>query len=303
LLHTTDGGVNWEDPYPSGLPKSNREFFSWDEVNSINAVDLYPKNGGEGRQLEIWLATSSGVYYSEDAGSIWKRITPQAVPSDQFFGLAKIEGDKELYAVGWPGIGHWSHADSRWELQLPTWSYWVGAVRTPGGSANRMVWAVGLSGHDEKGVGDASHGAVYYLRWPSNDWKMMDLRGIDFKQGQGLSDICLLGTDQVFAVGREGMILKGSLDRHGSWQWVSLDSGTHEHLSSIDCTNDILWVVGEGGTILESRNLGRTWIPRIYQASQGRPSLKRVKFNGDIGYILGDRVFLKSASLKESTPN
>ena len=308
LFYTRDGGVNWVDTYPSGLPrgkdsKGRDQFYSWDEVKSINAVELYPRHGEADRQIEIWLATSNGIYYSEDAGSTWNHITPPPIPSDQLFGLTKIEGDQELYAVGWPGIGHWSRGDSNWYMQLATGSYWIAAVRTVGRSANRVVWAVGLSGHDEMGEGNASRGAVYRLQGPDGHWEMMDLGGIEFKQGQGLSDICLVGEDQVFAVGMEGMILKGSQNRNGTWAWARLESGTHEHLSSIDCTNGKLWVVGEGGTILESRNLGRTWIPRTYQASQGKPSLKRVKFNGDTGYILGDRVFLKSTSPQETSPN
>jgi len=88
-----------------------------------------------------------------------------------FSGLVGIEGDNELYASGWLGISNYV-LNTEWTLQKEAFTYEIGMVANAGGSDNRNVWAVGRAGKDDFGNwGSASHGALYHLDWPANQWQ------------------------------------------------------------------------------------------------------------------------------------
>ena len=66
------------------------------------------------------------------------------------------------------------------------------------------VWAVGRAGIDEQGNrGDRSHGAVYKLDWPADEWKQVRLDGVQFSPGQALSDILQLDDQTILVAGEK----------------------------------------------------------------------------------------------------
>jgi len=308
LLHTKDGGYSWtefdKNNFLSGQgtftwgPNGNRQY-SWFEVGPIYSCSWYRRAIGKGSyRTEAWLASATGIYFSDDGGTRWKRSTPP--PDDPkryafFFRYANVEAGSEIYAVGWQGIAHWPGSGQRWELQMPTYSYQINSITIMGGSENRSVWAVGRAGLDTEGnSGDRSHGAIYHLTWPENRWEKVPLPGISFLPGQSLNDILLVNYETVFAVGQKGLILRGA-KTDGKWNWASLSVPTKEDLNSLGYADGTLWVVGNAGVILESRDDGKTWVSTSVKDEGGKaPNLQRIHFFDNTGWVVGDGVVLKS---------
>ena len=195
LLHTTDGGASWTEVDKQDIQSGSGSFtwgpqgtrlYTWNDVGPIYQVSVYPKNPGNGKFRNLlWLASSTGIYSSNDGNGLkWTRLTPPPDHPDRyalFSGFAGIEATSEIYAVGWQGIAHWYSSNGRWHLEVPTYAYGINAIAIMGGSENRNVWAVGRAGVDEEGkMGSDSHGAIYHLRWPDNEWEKVLLKGIKF---------------------------------------------------------------------------------------------------------------------------
>src|ERR1041384_1239517 len=311
LLHTTDGGASWTEvdkqDFQSGSgsfswgPYGNR-LYTWNEVGPIYSLAVYPKNIGNGKLWNLlWLASATGVYFSNDGhGLKWTRFTPP--PDDPkryalFAGFVGIEANSEIYAVGWQGIAHWYSSNGRWYLEKPTYEYGINAIANFGGSENRNVWAVGRAGVDEEGrTGSDSHGAIYHLRWPDNEWEKVPLPGIKFESGQSLTDVLLVDPDNVFAIGANGLMLRGSR-QDDKWSWSRLKTETKMTLNSIAYGDGTLWAVGENGVIIQSKDKGQIWSPETVSDSHGKlPNLHRIRVTPNGIWIVGDYIVLKSKS-------
>jgi hypothetical protein len=307
LLHTSDGGVSWRKIDTHTFPSSAGQFtwgpqgtylYNWNEIGPISSVAVYKRLGVS--SPELWIASATGIYSSQNGGASWFRSTPgpdHAKRYALFSNLANVEGFSEVYAVGWQGIAHWSRATNEWDLQLPTYTHMISSICVLGGSENRNVWAVGRAGVDEDGNwGSDSHGAIYYLEHPRfKEWQQADLNEIKFNRAQALSDIIMLDLENVIAVGQQGLVIRGH--RHkGSWEWTRSATPIKDDLYSISFSAGTLWVVGDQGVILRSTDRGATWtLELVKQDSQGnRPVLRRVRFWGDNGWILGDGVIMRS---------
>jgi photosystem II stability/assembly factor-like uncharacterized protein len=251
------------------------------------------------RQTEIWLACGSGIYVTTNGGNTWHRSTPPPDHPERYAlyaNLASVEGFAEVYCCGWQGIAHWSSRQNQWDLQLPTYFYNISNVVALGGSENRRVWAVGRSGRDEHGnFGDKSHGAIFYLEWLANRWTQVNLEPIEFAPSQALNDILLMDERNVFAVGESGLVIHGHFSPNRGWEWSSLSTGTATNLRSIGYGSGALWAVGDGGMILSTKDFGSTWTKtRIALEQDNAALLRRIRFFGDEGWIVGERIVLKS---------
>jgi len=311
LLHTSDGGNSWHEIDKRLFPSRAGEFtwgpqgsrsYEWDEVGPIFAVTAYQRHGKP--RPEIWIAASTGVYTSQDGGASWHMSTPG--PDDDwryafFFNLASVEAFSEVYAVGWQGISHWSKAANQWNVQLPTFYYPISGIHVLGGSENRNVWAVGRAGEDETGNwGSDSHGAIYYLKPPDfTEWQRCDLSAIDFKKAQALSDIIMIDPDTVVAVGGQGIIVLGRRQKSERWDWSTPTSPTESDLYSLSLSPNALWAVGDRGVVLKSMDRGTTWETELIkqQSNGNKPVLRRTRFSGHQGWILGDGIVMRSAKL------
>ncbi|HZF10845.1 MAG TPA: TIR domain-containing protein [Thermoanaerobaculia bacterium] len=313
LLTTRDAGVTWRQAanIASGAgqfswgPQGTRQY-RWTEVGPITSFMMHRRQTGDEDRTTGVMATATGVYMAAapagrfDHETEWRRSTPPPDHPERYAflrRLAAIENGTEIYAVGWQGIAHWTERGGRWELQKPTYFYNVAAVAAVGGSENRSVWAVGRAGEDEKGNrGDRSHGAVYHLAWPANRWEQVPLPGIELEEAQTLLDLWVRDPNTVFAVGEQGLILRGVRERSREWTWSRLPAPTDQPLTAIAPSPFGLWILGGGGTILNSLDQGEHWtqLPPVSGADGTGAGWGGVRFFGPAGWIVGNGIVLRS---------
>lgn len=313
LLTTTDAGTTWRQALNiiSGAgqftwgPQGTRQY-TWTEVGPIKSLIFYRRHTGDEDRITGVMATSTGIYMAAvpygmlDHETEWRRITPPPDDPERyaFFNrIATVEGLTEIYAGGWQGIAHWTERTGRWDLQKPTYFYDIAAVATAGGSENRSVCAVGRAGEDDHGNwGDRSHGAIYRLVWPANRWEQVPLTGIEFQEAQTFSDLFIRDQNTVFAVGDQGLILRAVREQNREWTWTRLSAPTGQRLRSVTSSDFGLWIVGDGGTILNSLDEGNHWtqLPPVHGPNGTGAELLRVRFFGARGWILGHRIALRS---------
>ena len=256
--------------------------------------------GREKRYAELWLAAVTGIYYSGDGGSTWERSTPppneagQPIPFAHFSSLFRIVSTDELYAVGWQGISYRNPATGVWEVQLPTLTYAVNAIHAyPGASGPADIWvAISPTKGDVRGL-------IYHKRAPGGQWEKLPAEGVQYDPSKGgLRDVIAVGPKAAFAVGPNGTIVKGSRLDNGAWLWAALRSPTDRDLNAICYVAHTLWIVGDAGTVLSSRDLGHTWRQfRLRDESGAAPPLFRIKpfqdWNYESLWIVGRGVVYK----------
>ena len=300
LLHTTDRGVDWTRIDNENFGSGRGDFSwggnpqSWQDIGPIGSLHVYRRNiGGGKRQVELWLAATSGIYASKDGGQSWTRSTPRpddaryVIPHAHYGNLFRIVSSEEVFAVGWQGITSWSARDDSWSLQLPACSYLITAVDGyPNDSPNWDVWAVGQSG-DRR---NPFH-LIYHLKRPRT-WERLPAEGIEFDPRKGgLRNILMVDHKTGFAVGPDGVIVKGTKGQGGAWRWTGLPKVTESDLNSIVYVDDTLWIVGHKGTVLGSRDLGETWeITTLKNEFGVYPDLHRIRSFNDCLWITGTGV-------------
>jgi hypothetical protein len=307
LLHTMDQGASWTEIDKGKFNSGHGTFpwgphgtyvWGWKEVGPIYAVDYSSRileAGGKRRPI-VWLATSSGVYNTEDNGATWRRSTPRPDDHTQpeiyahFFSLAHTKDSEETYAAGWQGIAHWSLSTRRWELQVPTYDNPIHSLYVYYGYPYEDVWAVGPMYAPNK-----PYGLIYHLKQPEGVWEKLAVTRVDFQPGDQLWDIRLVDYKTGIAVGQRGVILQGSKDKDGVWTWTGIPSPTKELLRSIEYADDMAWIVGDNGVVLNSTDRGNTWNISFLRDDFGRlpAHLYRVKSVGDSVWIVGDGVVYK----------
>jgi photosystem II stability/assembly factor-like uncharacterized protein len=308
LLFTEDGGASWKEVsrenFASGRGTLSCFGETWDNVSSISNIDVIRRTfpGGKPR-FEGWLASISGVYFTDDATNVnsrWRRVTPRPDGPDcysQFGDFAGIGAFRETYAAGWQGIAHWTRGYP-WRVQKTTHTYPISRLFIRG-DANRDGWAVGRTGDDGPGyTGSDSHGAIYHLDWPGNSWSRVPLPDIDFAARQGLNDVIQADDNTVLAVGDGGIIVRGTRTTKGEWSWHTMPTPTKNSLKSVALDEaGHFWVAGSSGTVLTGDRLAATWRIETLRDQTDAPVVSnffRIRIVGDTVWVLGDGVVLKS---------
>lgn len=301
LLHSTDRGASWAEVDNKSFNSGAGKFpwgsyrYSWHDVGPIHSLLAISRlvDGSKGTRLtDVWFAATSGVYVSPDNGKTWQRSTPR--PDDpkereiyaHFSDLLQIGDFNEVYVSGWQGIAHWAASSRHWELQLPTYNYGIGSLAVYASGSYLDFWAVA-----NLPVEGQPHGLIYHLKQPENVWERLNANGAELEPGQGLSDIKMLDSKTGFAVGGNGVIVRGTKDAGGNWSWNGLSSPTREGLRSIeyDSYRRVLWIVGDNGTVLDSRDGGVHWNLSLLRDELGRlPNLRRVRATEEGVWILGN---------------
>jgi hypothetical protein len=312
MLFTRDRGESWQPSdsanFESGSGTNSHFGSLWTNVGPITCIAIDRPYGPYGKisHTNGWISTSTGVYFTDDAANPdakWIRSTPSPDGPDgysYFSRLLRLWNPERLYAVGWQGIAHWTEPGP-WEVQKKTFSYDISDMAWGAGD----MWAVGRSGEDEFGArGSDSHGAVYRLRNEKTQWERVPLDGIEFKRGQELCGMATVSGD-IFAVGTGGLIIRGNLQGTNCY-WKALRSETRMSLFSIACnpSTSVLWVVGDHGTILKSKDNGDTWTISPCKNQYGNPviaPLNYVRFTGpgpDDAWIVGGDMVLRYQPLR-----
>lgn len=256
------------------------------------------------------MATYTGLYrVSYGTGSYladrqhWKRFDPLSRDRVFFEGLGFI--GYEIYAIGWPGILHWSRGNEwRHEKRVDD-DYELRSVVTFGPPDEREVWAVGRAGVDPSGGRrSASHGAIYHLTDVANGtWESIPLPKGVFAPRQTLADIVMIDDNTLVAVGEAGIVLRGTRTGKGTaWQWerIELRVPVRDDLTSMAYLRDVdaVFAVGSRGTILKATGNGSCWkrletiAPTVAGGNDNR--LSRIRFFGSrSGWIVGPDTVLQ----------
>ena len=332
FMQTTDGGAKWtETPrtkFISGQgkftwgPKGTR-IYQWDNVGPIQSIQIYTSSLPRCEKWDGWMATYTGIYEKIEYktpkdgcktpnNDLWKRSSPPPDSRDRyafFSNFVGIEGSAEIYAVGWQGISHWDPKNN-WTLQMPTYTFNISSIGEYGGSENRQLWAVGRTGNDKNGKGDESGGGLYRLENQQKRWQIIPLN-MQFKKGQGFNDL-VISKDLIIAVGDIGLIVQGKREeKDDKWKFKKIGSSTNEQLNSVAVHNSVIYIVGNKGTILFSRNCGNSWQKSSDVAKDNhgfdisKYNLNRIRFfkgrKNWHGWILGDGIVLKSSRLSSAS--
>ncbi len=305
LLHTLDGGRSWQSIAKAHFDAGAGTFscfsnMKWDGIGPVHALQVVRLLQHDGSLLaKGWLASCDGIYVTTNASAPsaeWRRMTPPPDAGDcyaYFEGIVPVGGGREIYAYGWQGIAHWSEPTG-WEVQMNTRRFFISRLWMEG-DEHRDAWAIS----DGTGGGqDQDHGALYHLAWPGTNWVQVPLTGVTLLPRQGFTDITKLeNSETLLLVGHAGLILRGAL-KGGSRAWEKVSSPTRQTLRSIayDDRHE-LWVVGDHGVILHSKDEGETWVEVPCLDAQGfrvMEDLYRV-VQGDRqqGWIVGANTVLR----------
>lgn len=317
LLHTTDSGASWSrvDKFQVGDGKfefenatgPNAYEWKYDNFGPIWTLDSHRQNL-PGAKHELWLATETGVFRSENDGASWQRSTPRPDGPGRpryakVANILRIGEPEDIFSAGWQGISHWSSKDQNWQVKFSTdEKNMISSISTyptcPGCPGD--LWAVG---HAKFGDPD-SYEMVYHSEDSGATWTPMNVTGIKQEAGARiLKDIIMINETTAFAVG-PGAIVQGSKDEAGNWSWSGVKNPPAypcpgADLRSIAYDNDnnagpgTLWIVGGCGTVLRSTNRGQYWKVSQLHDKHGLASLNRVRIFGGTRWIVGTEVVYK----------
>jgi photosystem II stability/assembly factor-like uncharacterized protein len=223
ILRTTDGGAIWQS-IPSGV------------TDSLTAVSFSGVNG-------ICGGTSQTILYSTDSGASW-HVGQTGFFGGGFFGahmlsptLGFVGGQNSIFG---PLVGTTVDGGVTWTFHA---FYFDGNE----GSCADIFFFDGATGVVSGVVWDG-RGALARTTNGATDWTTsfydQGMQGIDFP-----------GTDNGFAVGWAGRILKSA---DSGITWLPQTSGTFVDLFDVHFASDGLTgiAVGQGGTILRTTNGG-----------------------------------------------
>lgn len=303
LLSTEDGGAEWSVVPAAAFDSGKGKFcwgfcpgsyqYTWSEVGPVKALSFYKPVGSNGPVG--FLAAATGIYRMDDTSGLpdqsWKRMTPipDAPEYFAFFAnIATIEGTHQIYASGWQGIAHWPDETGHWQVEMSSLQYLINAVFI--GPA-REVWAAGDAPY---AGGNVYQPGLYYKAPDSMQWSQIDLTDLSFPKDAHLRDITILNPPSgeiAVAVGTGGLIIRGVLSGDSKWSWKEILSPTDKALNSIAADGETLWAVGDQGVIIQSTDEGSTW--ETVDVDDGKADLRRIRFYGATGWILGNKVVLR----------
>jgi photosystem II stability/assembly factor-like uncharacterized protein len=272
VLRTSDGGVSW--PQVAG----GRERFSMSGVDFVDTQSGVAVANDNSAVVPGF--PEPQVYATSDGGATWTvTFTTFGGLSDVTFadattvyavgrGLASMDGGANIYRSVDGGM---------------TWTTFFSQCCPPcsGGCIP------GLSGVDfvgpNTGVAVGAFGGVLEIQGGVVTW-------VTVPTVENLTGVSVPSSQTAYAVGNNGVILKGNLVTS---TWVQLASGTSLPLYDVCFTDDLTGtVVGAGGTILRTNDGGTTWTA---QTGGTIGNLVSVSFlDGPNGIIGGGTTLLKT---------
>lgn len=143
-------------------------------------------------------------------------------------------------------------------------------------------------------VGDAeqsfSHGMIYGTRDGGTTWRRQWEGGPDLDQ---LYDVAAINTRTAVAVGNVTLLRTGD----GGITWIEPVLPRYGVLSGVDFVGKVGYAVGNGATVLQSRDAGRTWLDVSPYLGFGASLIDASFLTPRVGWVVGyDGVVLKTTN-------
>jgi photosystem II stability/assembly factor-like uncharacterized protein len=169
---------------------------------------------------------------------------------------------------------------------MRTFSYAIASIFI---DPRRDIWGVGHAPNNIHG------GAIYYSPPGGHNWRTLQTPGVELLEDQFFTDIYVNSTVAI-AIGRQGLILRGTRTADGNWIWIKKSGPTDKHLNSVAYWDNTFWIVGDEGVILYSKDEGEHWVKLPPVLKEGKPrKLNRIRFFEDgSGWIVGTGIVLRS---------
>lgn len=265
VLQTTNGGRRWTRSSMDSLPKLKQVTFT-DERNGwavCSPSPLYP----------------AGLVQSRDGGRTWNSIAPNRW--GRWSALA-AHRNREPWVAGASGISA-LHSSGQLMSQFP-----MSDARQP--RALQLDRAAGWIAGD---------GGLLLTSSDSGEtWKQPYAIPSSITASCDFSDLAAVGRS-VWISGTPGSVVLHSQDGGGSWE--PLPTRQPVPLNGIHFTDEQHgWAVGDLGTILATRDGGRTWIRQrgferlavlgLFSSAPSIPLEALARLSGDEGYLAGVKV-------------
>lgn len=225
LLYTADGGLKWKRLLVNSTPGLQVVRFVDSKVGYLagDGADAYP----------------SGVFTTVDGGRTWKPVPGPRAPA---WMAGEFSGDGGVLAGAWNRL-----ATVRRE------KVHMADVDALGGRSLR-----GLHLREKRAVAVGEGGLILTSETAGVSWNFVDLKlpeavkaNLDFHAVHGAGK-------HIWVVGRPGSVMLHSEDAGGTWRIQKI--GQTMPLHGVHFRNDqVGWAVGELGTILATRDGGKSW--------------------------------------------
>lgn len=270
VLHTSDGGMNWE--VQTTFPFSSSFGGRLLAVDFLDATHGYvggsaPIGCDLGPRCLTVKGTSNGGLDWTDHSLPGVAHAVEALDFVDFDNGWLVSGDNEIRHTSNGGL-------DEWPFQLGPG--FTGPVLTGIEVANDLNngWAVGR-GPDLFRTIDGG------LSWVS---QIANIQPAVLQTSASFEDVDLVDANTAWAVGQSGLIIKTI---NGGADWTQQTSNSLETLNAVDFIDENNgWVVGDAGTILRTFDGGDTW---VQEASGTSVTLRGVSFvkSGE-GWAVGD---------------
>lgn len=258
ILHTTDGGENWEEQLSLTSDLSDVDFVDQNSGWAVgrDGIIRHTANGGlnwgtqnsplDGRLESVcfidenngWVVSSSNwgeIIHTTNGGNTWiEQSNPTSNPLYDVFFINENKG----WAVGLDStIIQTTDGGENWEKVITN-------------AANGYRFASVFFLDEMRGWVSGIYGSMMLTEDGGNSWQE-----VESGTNELLNSVFFIDSNNGWAVGNQGTILR-SLD--GGHHWFSQQSGVDINiLNSVHFTDPSNgWVSGEGGTILHTANGG-----------------------------------------------
>ena len=254
MFSTTDGGRTWVR-----APK-----FTSDTLNQIYFTS--ETTGWLLCERSVYDRTADAASYlrkTTDGGRTWERLEFKDAGRDRIKRLVfNYKGGGT--AFGESGVFYDLQADgTSWKKSSSPFHF--------------LLLDGAFSDHNAGAIVGAG-GTILFSMDSGSSWQKASLLG---DTAIRLNAVCFAGHETACAVGTKGRIFYAN----GLRLWRPADSGTKADLNDI-CFTDVSdgWAVGDDGTILRTRDGGKTWLD---VASPVTKRLEKIIFVGGRGFAVG----------------
>lgn len=264
ILKTLDGGKHWSRSGPIIAINEEVAPSALAVLTPIFRLDFVNEKHG-------WAQRADGLLRTTDGGQTWELLVGWERPADEAFNNFSFYDEKSGWALFKDGsVRHSSDGGKTWVMQT---TFVEGKVVQATSSSE--CWVVGDRG---KTLRTADGGSTWVASSVTPTDDLIDLALIDGKE------IWVLSLQTSYH----------SEDSGKTWQPLVRAPSNSPMFRSIRFASRLKgWMVGDNGSILHTRDGGRTW---SNQKSGTKENLKRISVvDEDTAWVIGDSVLLRTS--------